>query len=399
MKDDYVPWPPVEYETRRWLPLDPELYSRRKRLRHQGPYQVAIAPAIHEAPFTVPQELLALLDEATQELTRFDAEAGVLVAPFTSVLLRTESASSSQIENLTSSAKQVALAELGAARSKNAELVVANVRATEVALRLAGDLDEGAIIEMQRALLGASEPKLVGGWRSEQVWIGGEAGPHTAEFVPPHEGRVPAAMRDLVRFMRREDLPVLAQIALAHAQFETIHPFPDGNGRTGRALVQALLVSKAITRNITVPISAGLLADVRGYFAALSEYREGNAGPIIKAFAAASSNAVTNGRLLQRDLEAVQLDWRERLVGVRSDAAAQRAAQHLLAQPVVDVKALSRVADVSLPAANNAAAVLEQRGILVPEAPERRRGRLWSAPQVLEALDRFGDRARRGRLN
>lgn len=399
IKDNHVPWPPVEYESGQWAPLDPELYSRRKRLRHDGPYLASVTPKIHATPLNAPQELLALLDEATQELTRFDTEAGALVAPFTSVLLRTESASSSQIENLTSSAKQVALAELGAARSKNAELVVANVRATEAAIKLSGNLDEQAIIEMQRALLEVSEPNLVGGWRTEQVWIGGEVGPHTAEFVPPLFERVPAAISDLVSFIRREDLPTLAHIALAHAQFETIHPFPDGNGRTGRALVQAMMVSKGVTHNITVPISAGLLADVKGYFAALGEYRRGNAGPIIEAFAAASLRAVTNGRQLQRDLMDVQVDWIGRLSGVRSDAAARRAIPHLLAHPVIDVKTLAQAVGVTPPAANSAAAVLEQRGILVPEAPGRQRDRFWSAPQVLEALDRFGARAKRGRAS
>jgi Fic family protein len=65
--------------------------------------------------------------------------------------------------------------------------------------------------------------------------IGGSSfGPHGADFVPPHHDRVPALMDDLVRFMRRTDLPLLAQTAVAHAHFETIHPFPDGNGRTGR---------------------------------------------------------------------------------------------------------------------------------------------------------------------
>lgn len=387
----------MRYESRPWSPLDPELYSRRRRLRHSGPYQAALVPEIASAELKVPQELLALLDEATQEIARFDAEAGATMAPFIAVLLRTESAASSQIENLTSSAKQLALAELGVARSRNAALVVANVRATEAAVRLAQVVDERAIVDMHRALLEATHPELVGGWRTEQVWIGGEVGPHTADFVPPHHELVPAAMQDLLRFVGRQDLPALAHIALAHAQFETIHPFPDGNGRTGRALVQAMLLAQGVTRNITVPISAGLLADVRGYFSALGAYRQGDAGPILQEFAQAASNAVTNGRQLQRALQGVQADWGERLTGVRSDAAARRVATHLMAHPVVDVKLVAQLANVSLVAANNAVGVLEQRGILVPEAPARQRDRYWSAPQVLEALDAFGDRARRAR--
>lgn len=85
-----------------------------------------------------------------------------------------------------------------------------------------------------------------GRFRGEQVWIGpGDAGPRTVDFVAPHHDRVHAAMVDLVAFVQREDLPVLVQVALAHAQFETIHPFTDGNGRTGRALAQSVLRTKA----------------------------------------------------------------------------------------------------------------------------------------------------------
>ena len=73
-------------------------------------------------------------------------------------------------------------------------------------------------------------------------------------------------MDDLVAFLGRLDIPVLAHVAIAHAQFETIHPFPDGNGRTGRAIVQAMLRHSRVTTNITVPVSAGLLHDAEGYY-------------------------------------------------------------------------------------------------------------------------------------
>ncbi len=91
----------------------------------------------------------------------------------------------------------------------------------------------------------------------------------TAEFVAAAPPRIARAMADLVDFMARDDLPALAQAAVAHAQFETIHPFPDGNGRTGRALVHALLRAKGVTRHVTVPVSGGLLHDREGYVTAL----------------------------------------------------------------------------------------------------------------------------------
>src|SRR5690606_26640846 len=157
-----------------------------------------------------------------------------------------------------------------------------NAHAMNAAIDLADDLGETAIIEMHEALLGETHPDWVGRWRDEQVWIGGSAiGPHRADYVAPHHDRVPAALTDLVAFMDRDDLPVLVQAAIAHAQFETIHPFPDGNGRVGRALVHSLLRAKGTTRSVTVPISAGLLADRDAYFGALDSYRRGDPHPIV----------------------------------------------------------------------------------------------------------------------
>jgi Fic family protein len=105
-------------------------------------------------------------------------------------------------------------------------------------------------------------------------------------------------MADLVAFAGRTDVPVLIQAAIAHAQFETIHPFPDGNGRTGRALLQGMLRHGGLTRNITVPVSAGLLNDTNAYFRALAEYRAGKADAIVITVAEASFAAIRNGRRL-----------------------------------------------------------------------------------------------------
>ena len=155
---------------------------------------------------------------------------------FASILLRTEGASSTEIENLTSGARQIALAELGEHCSRNAQLIVGNVSAMQAALHLSEFIDGHAILEMHRALIEQSNPDIVGHWRDQQVWIcGGSLGPHAAQFVPPHHERVTALMDDLVVFANRVDLPVLARTAIAPAQFETIHPFSDGNGRFGRA--------------------------------------------------------------------------------------------------------------------------------------------------------------------
>jgi len=141
----------------------------------------------------LPSEVVGDVDEAGQEIARFDeyisssfGEHSGEIAPMSAVLLRTESASSSQIENLTVGARQIVLAELGEHSSKNAQIVTGNVRSMEAALALSQKIDDATILTMHDALLSSSQPGHVGRWRDQQVWIGGSnIGPHLADFVPP----------------------------------------------------------------------------------------------------------------------------------------------------------------------------------------------------------------------
>jgi Fic family protein len=396
MATDGAQWPPVAYENRAWQRTGDEVASRRALRAASGPYRASVPPMIADRRAILPPEVLATADDASRELTRFDSEVGHIAAPFAAILLRTESASSSEVERLTASAKQVALAELGQARSGNARLVVANVHAMSAAIDLADRLDEAAIITMHRALLEEAAPEVVGGWRSEQVWIGGGSiSPHSAEFVPPHHDRVAGLMADLVRFVQRTDVPVLAQAALAHAQFETIHPFPDGNGRTGRALLQSMLRASGVTENVAVPVSAGLLHDTEGYFRALDDYRAGRPEAIVDAVSEASFAAVENGRTLVDDIRHASARWND-LVTARSHSSVHRTMAHLLTQPVVNVQAVAAALGVSEVAASGALTRLEEAGVL-SRASSGPRYRVWQADEILVALDAFAARARRRR--
>lgn len=320
----------------------------------------------------------------------------MIAAPFASILLRSESASSSEVENLTSSAKQVALAEIGESKSGNARLVVANVRAMTASIALSDQLDENSIIAMNDALLRDTAPEYAGQWRNEQVWIGGDSiSPHAASFVPPHHSRVPSLMADVVAFAERTDVPVLIQAAIAHAQFETIHPFPDGNGRTGRALLQGMLRHGGLTRNVTVPVSAGLLHDTDAYFRALTDYRAGRAEAIVTAVAEASFAAIRNGRRLVDDIQAAAARWDSRVIG-RSDSSVHRVKSYLLGQPVVNARTIASELSISDVAAQKAIDRLVDAEVLT-QSSTGRRNRIWQAPEILAALDAFGARARRRR--
>lgn len=209
-------------------------------------------------------------------------------------------------------------------------------------------------------------------------------------------GHVPALIDDLVAFARRTDLPLLAQTAVAHAQFETIHPFADGNGRTGRALIHALLRGRELTRNVTVPVSAGLLTDTARYFDALTAYRDGDPGAIVSRLAEAAFSAITNGRALVVALRAVRAGW-EVSVAARRGAASWRLADLLLRQPVVDAATVAAELGIEPRNAHRAIAPLVEAGVL-DEFTGFRRNRMWQSREVLRELDAFAARAqRRGR--
>lgn len=160
LRADPIPIDAVSYETFDWKPRAPELYSRAEVQRQTGPYEAAIPPPIADWVPVAPAAVAADIEDATRQLVEFDQHAqrtlgtdNPALGPMTAILLRTESASSSQIEQLTTSAKQLALAEIDEGDKQNAVTVIGNVRAMEAALALADDLSEESILAMHKALM------------------------------------------------------------------------------------------------------------------------------------------------------------------------------------------------------------------------------------------------------
>jgi len=398
----------LAWDEHEWQPKGPPVATSRGSASLAGkPYRAAVTPRISQIPFHLDPGVAAAAEDARAEITRFDAELSNTFseefAPFAAVLLRTESSSSSQIENITAGSRALALAELGLTRyGSNAQLVVANVDAMQRAIDLAGDVTPEAIGAIHEALMRGQGHADPGIFRSEQVWIGGgDASPHNATFVPPHHDRVRAALDDLCVFVTRTDLPLIAQAAIAHAQFETIHPFNDGTGRTGRALVHAMLKHGRATTRTTVPISAGLLSNTDTYFDALTAYRNGDPNPIIARFSDASFAAVNNGRELADDLTAIYDGWRKKLTA-RSDSVAWRILPILISQPAVTSKLIQERTGVSQPAVDRALRQLVSDGIATSKnehGQDQKRDIVWRSDEAIAALDGFADRARRRRNN
>ncbi|ROS73610.1 Fic family protein [Cellulomonas sp. PhB143] len=389
-------WPALELEDREWVStIEPGHLSVFERTRIERPYRAAVVPEIAEASVRLAPETREIVEAATQDVVRFDEQMASLPVPMPAVLLRSESASSSQIEHLTTNARNLAMASIGVDSKQNAELVAANVRAMSLATAAGGDrVDVETILAVHRALMAESEPDVAGRWRAEQVWIGSHAAyPHGADFIPPHHERLPAAIDDLVLFSRRADVPALAHAAIVHAQFETIHPFTDGNGRTGRVVLQSVLRGRGVIRATTVPISAGLLRDPDRYFRALTAYRDGDVDRIVADVSEAALSATAGGRSLAAAIGEIRERWREQ-IRARSNSSAWLLSDALFAQPVVTAEHVARVLGLSDRGARNTIDVLVRDGILTA-ATTAQRMRYWQAPEVLAAMDEFSRRSGR----
>jgi Fic family protein len=396
--------PALRYEEHYWVADNDGMASRAKLAAASGSYKSAIPAAIAELEINLPGELAADTEDAATALAKFDSYAAKTLGiaskalgPMSSILLRTESTSSSQIENLTVGARQLALAEINQSSSDNARVVVGNVRAMEAALVLANRLDENAILEMQKVLVENQRgwELYAGKYREGLVWVGRSSlSPRGASYVAPQAELIRPAMSDLISFIRREDMPIIAQAALAHAQFETIHPFADGNGRTGRAMVHAILRAKGIMQSTTAPVSAGLLRQTEEYFAALGDYRAGDAAPIIARFSEASRFAATSGMNLVDNLASQLEESKEKLSRLSTRSGAWRVLPYLVAQPVINARELIDKLGMNEMAAQRALAAMTDYGVL-EERTGKQRNRVWQHSGILSVLDDYAARIRR----
>ena len=366
-------------------------------------FEAAVPARLADLPLPFTAEVLADAEDARAAATRFDAElAGVSPGEVDAVacaLARAEAMSSSAIEHVTTSAGDLALAGIGHPVSDVAGLVAANLDATRAAATLGAAITPDGILTVHDSLRRALGDQYPTGFRDEQVWVGRSArSPRHAAFVPPHPSRVAAAVDDLCAFTRRADLPLLPQIAVAHAQFETIHPFTDGNGRAGRALTHAMLAHAGTTTRTVIPLSAGLLGDTERYIAALTSYRDGDPNPIAAQFTRATFTALDNAAELTSDLRQINQQWKASL-HARRDAVAWRVLPLLLRQGVTTSTLVQRETGASQPSADNALRQLREGGIITNAhtgaGDDRKRNVIWHAPAVTDALDDFGKRAGR----
>ena len=382
-----------------------------RHARQSGEYARYLPDRLDGAALAVDGGLARQISRVEREIRRLNGPGADGLAGIARFLLRSEAIASSLIEGIAASPRQVALAELGQSESvrgisEQAQLVARNmtiVRQATSALVSAESLDVDDIVSLHSALLTDERHH---GLRAVQNWIGPSAWtPLTADFVPPPAEMVPELMADLVSYMNGSGHSPLVQAAIVHAQFETIHPFTDGNGRVGRALIHTVLARGGLTNRAVLPISLVLATLQNLYVDGLTTYR--HSAPTgspeasfaingwLRVFTQAASIAVAQSQKLIDNINELRAQWSQRLadhrtgLGMRStprsDSASARVLRLLPEAPVLTATTLSKILGVSLPAAGSALDEFEGAGILTTKTIQYG-ARAYIAGEILDLV-------------
>ena len=280
-------------------------------------------------------------ERASQAVRDLNADGAALIplAGLGRLLLRSEALASSQIEGLSISNRKLAEAELqGQAGPYKAREILGAVHAMELAMEIGAEADPPSVEAITRihAALATAPPldRIAGQIREEASWIGGSS-PLDAEFVGPPHSEVRPLLDDLCEFMDRDDIGAITQAAIAHAQFELIHPFGDGNGRVGRCLIQVILRRRGLAPTYAPPISLVLGANKDAYIAGIHEFRQGKLDAWIDYFSLAVEQAALQAKRFSAAVVDLQERWRalvkparRRLGGLPTDRHPAQTADH-----------------------------------------------------------------------
>jgi len=378
-----------------------------RRDRQSCEYEAYVPDPLMGRAIVLEGAVAADVADAEAAITRLNLEARALVdtEALARLLLRAESVASSRIEGLEIGPRRLLEAEaariLGQSSSDvTAAEVLGNIEAMVYAVgsvRSDEELTLEQLLQIHRRLLAGSRLEESGGKiRREQNWIGGSSyNPCSAAFVPPPPGLVHGLLVDLCRFCSDDSLPAVVQAALAHAQFETIHPFIDGNGRTGRALIHLILRRRGLAARVLTPVSLVLATWATDYVAALqgTRYRGQPASAAaheglnrwVGLFAAACRRAVDDAAGFDARVQKTEAVWRERLRPVRADSATDRLLRALPGAPVLTVRSAADLISRSLRATNEAIARLSAAQVLT-QVTLGRRNRAFEARELIDAF-------------
>ncbi|MGI9140972.1 MAG: Fic family protein [Gemmatimonadaceae bacterium] len=352
---------------------------------------------IQNLELSLDADTAGLVSYAESAIQSLNAGAYPALAPLERLLLRTESIASSKVEGMQLGPRELARAEaraeMGERTSATALEILANIDAMTLSVEEAANVEMFGISDLlsihARLAEKFANPGIAGRIRSEQNWIGGnDYNPCAADFVPPPPEAIHRLLADLCDAVNQEELPPIVQAALVHAQFETIHPFDDGNGRVGRALIHVVLRRRGIAHGYVPPISVVLAAGRDRYINGLVGFRGEDVGSWIRQFAESTARAADLARAYLKAVAELSEGWRAQLTAgadPRADATAWALIDELPAHPIITASIAAAVTGRAKAAVYQALAELTDAGVLVPLAQSSRR-QSWEAAGLLSLL-------------
>ena len=351
---------------------------------------VAFHPAsFPPADLQLSPALIGSLSRADQALARLDGAASVIpdVDLFITMYIRDEATRSSQIEGTQATLADVVEAEVALLDEERRDAVaeIQNyIAALDLGLRRLADLPVSLRLlreihaELMSGVRGGTADRTPGAFRRTQNWIGGSS-PSNARFVPPPVEQMQAALHEWELSVHTDDeLPVLVKIGLLHAQFETIHPFIDGNGRVGRLLITFLLTEWGVLRHPLLYLSGFLRRHVDEYYRRLQSVRDdGDWEGWLVFFLDGITDTATEAAATVRAILDLRERDRQRIADLGQRAAnAYRLHDHLFSVPLTTAADAQEALEVSQPTANRLLRDLGYVGI-VTEVTGRPRNQRW----------------------
>jgi Fic family protein len=388
----------------RWQPTFDSGLSRRDR---EGcTYDTYIPDPLMGRPVTLNGDVAADVADADWAIATFVSQTNLKTTDaFARLLLRADAVASSRIEGLEVGARRLLRAQAAIAvnddpQDLTAEEVLGNIEAMNWAVEVVAEaerLTPGHLLEIHQRLLGRGRMREhAGRWRTEQNWIGGSRfNPCRAIYVPPPPEYVRALMEDLCEFCNSDHLPAVVQAAMAHAQFETIHPFADGNGRTGRALIHIVLKRRRPMQRTVPPVSLILATWSDDYVNCLMESRYAGSSDTpevrdalnrwVGLFAMACGRAAADARLYASIVRELQWEWRKKTAHPRKGSTVDMLIDSLPGAPILTVASAAGLTGRSFQATNEAIRRLEEGGVL-RQVRIGKRNRAFEAPDMIDVF-------------
>lgn len=378
-----------------------------RRVTRSCDYEAYVPDLLIGRAFAFEGDVAADIADAEAAISRMNVEATALVdtEALARILLRAEAVASSRIEGLEVGARRLLRAEAERSLHQSSSDVTAmevlgNIDAMVYGVErvhLGDEITLELLLEIHRRLLrGTYLDRYAGRLRETQNWIGGnDYNPCSAAYVPPPTEHVLELFADLCDFCNIDELPAVAQAAIAHAQFETIHPFVDGNGRTGRALIHLVLRRRGLALRVLPPISLVLATWARSYVDGLTKYRYIGSPTSRKAtegvnawvsdFAGACTRCVSDASVFQERAKELEKSWRQRVGAIRANSATDVLLSRLSGAPVLTTHSAEALIDRTFKPTQTAIGRLVDAGILRP-ATITKRNRVYEAPEIIEAF-------------